>query len=77
MYVTPRTLLAIIRLSQAMAKLNFRNEVKQTDVDEALKLMNYSIQSLAKVSKNPSDYKNAKRAENKNSRMTEIMTTVR
>jgi len=43
MYVTPRTLLAIIRLSQAMAKLNFRNEVKQTDVDEALKLMNYSI----------------------------------
>ena len=60
-----------------MAKLNFRNEVKQTDVDEALKLMNYSIQSLAKVSKNPNDFKNAKRTENRNSRMSEIMTAVR
>jgi DNA replication licensing factor MCM7 len=28
MYVTPRTLLAIIRLAQAMAKLQFRTEVK-------------------------------------------------
>jgi len=28
MYVTPRTLLAIIRLAQSMAKLNFRNVVK-------------------------------------------------
>ena len=46
MYVTPRTLLAIIRLAQAMAKLNFRNEVKQFDVDEALKLMDFSIKSL-------------------------------
>jgi len=46
MYVTPRTLLAIIRLAQAMAKLNFRNEVKQGDVDEALKLMDFSIRSL-------------------------------
>ena len=46
MYVTPRTLLAIIRLSQAMAKLCFRAEVKQSDVDEALKLMDFSIRSL-------------------------------
>lgn len=46
MYVTPRTLLAIIRLAQSMAKLNFRNEVKQFDVDEALKLMDFSIKSL-------------------------------
>ena len=38
MYVTPRTLLAIIRLSQALAKLNFRNEVSMSDVDESLKL---------------------------------------
>ena len=29
-----------------MAKLSFRNEVKQGDVDEALKLMDYSIRSL-------------------------------
>lgn len=46
MYVTPRTLLAIIRLAQAMAKLNFRKEVKQGDVDEAIKLMDFSIRSL-------------------------------
>jgi DNA replication licensing factor MCM7 len=46
MYVTPRTLLAIIRLAQSMAKLNFRHEVKQGDVDEALKLMDFSIRSL-------------------------------
>ena len=49
MYVTPRTLLAIIRLAQAMAKLQFRNEVKQIDVDEAIKLMDYSIRSLRNV----------------------------
>ena len=46
MYVTPRTLLAIIRLAQAMAKLSFRKEVKQGDEDEAIKLMDYSIRSL-------------------------------
>ena len=46
MYVTPRTLLAIIRLAQAMAKLQFRDEVKQFDVDEAIKLMDFSIKSL-------------------------------
>jgi DNA replication licensing factor MCM7 len=46
MYVTPRTLLAIIRLSQAMAKLCFRDVVNQGDVDEAIKLMDFSIRSL-------------------------------
>ena len=46
MYVTPRTLLGIIRLAQAMAKLSFRDVVKQNDVDEALKLMDFSIRSL-------------------------------
>ena len=49
MYVTPRTLLAIIRLAQAMSKLCFRNEVKQNDVDEAIKLMDFSIRSLRNV----------------------------
>jgi DNA replication licensing factor MCM7 len=46
MYVTPRTLLAIIRLAQAMAKLCFRDTVNQNDVDEAIKLMDFSIRSL-------------------------------
>lgn len=58
MYVTPRTLLAIIRLAQAMAKLNFRNEVRQADVDEALKLMDYSIKSLRSLK---GDNKNKKK----------------
>lgn len=39
MYITPRTLLGIIRISQAMARLGFRNRVCQEDVDEALRLM--------------------------------------
>lgn len=46
MYVTPRTLLAIIRLAQASAKLHFREDVIQNDVDEALTLMDFSIRSL-------------------------------
>ena len=33
-------------MSQALAKLYFREEVEQTDVDEAIKLMDFSIKSL-------------------------------
>jgi len=61
MYVTTRTLLGIIRLSQALAKLNFRNEVTMNDVDESLKLMNFSYRSLKK---NSSSQKEQKRAKN-------------
>lgn len=49
MYVTPRTLLVIIRLAQALAKMDFRNVVKQLDVDEVLRLMEYSIRSLREI----------------------------
>lgn len=49
MYITPRTLLAIIRISQAMAKFHFRQEVTQPDVDMAIKLMDYSFQTLEKM----------------------------
>lgn len=41
-YTTPRTLLAIIRLSQAMARLRFSESVSEEDVDEALRLMDYA-----------------------------------
>lgn len=37
--VTPRTLLAIIRLAQSMARLHFRSSVHKDDIDEALRLM--------------------------------------
>jgi DNA replication licensing factor MCM7 len=50
MYITPRTLLGIIRISQAMAKFNFRNVVEQPDVDQAIKLMDYSLRTLDEIS---------------------------
>jgi len=78
MYVTPRTLLAIIRLSQAMAKLSFRNEVRQSDVDEAIRLMDFSIRSLRKVktAKNARE-KSAYAESDKRDRLTMIMSQVR
>ncbi len=45
-YTTARTLLAILRLSQALAKLKFAEEVTSSDVDEAIRLMNSSKSSL-------------------------------
>jgi DNA replication licensing factor MCM7 len=46
MYITPRTLLGIIRISQATAKFHFRDEVTQSDVDQAITLMDYSLKTL-------------------------------
>lgn len=43
---TPRTLLAIIRLSQALAKLRLSETVDIDDVDEALRLITVSKESL-------------------------------
>ena len=40
LYCTPRTLLSILRLSQAAARLRFSSEVIQEDVDEAIRLFN-------------------------------------
>ncbi|VEU23487.1 DEKNAAC104654 [Brettanomyces naardenensis] len=44
---TPRTLLGILRLSQALARIRFSNEVDVTDVDEALRLYSVARQSLS------------------------------
>ncbi|MCQ2820243.1 MAG: AAA family ATPase [archaeon] len=38
-YITPRSLLAVLRLAQALAKLKMCREVKQEHVDEALRLV--------------------------------------
>lgn len=38
-HVTPRTLLAIMRMAQALARIRFDNEVTREDVDEALRLL--------------------------------------
>jgi DNA replication licensing factor MCM7 len=45
-HTSPRTLLGVLRLSQALARLRFSNTVVQEDVDEALRLIDASKQSL-------------------------------
>jgi DNA replication licensing factor MCM7 len=45
-HTSPRTLLGIVRLSQALARLRFSNVVVTDDVDEALRLIEVSKASL-------------------------------
>lgn len=45
-HITPRTLLGILRISQALARIRFDNVVRPTDVDEALRLLQVSKSSM-------------------------------
>ncbi|KAL9113697.1 MAG: hypothetical protein Q9227_002142 [Pyrenula ochraceoflavens] len=45
-HITPRTLLGVLRLSQALARLRFSDTVVNEDVDEALRLVEVSKASL-------------------------------
>jgi DNA replication licensing factor MCM7 len=45
-HTTTRTLLGVVRLAQALARLRFSNQVSQDDVDEALRLVEASKESL-------------------------------
>lgn len=45
-YTSPRTLLGVLRLAQALARLRFSTEVAHPDVDEALRLMEVSKKTL-------------------------------
>ncbi|KAG8899820.1 Mcm2-7 hexameric complex component [Tulasnella sp. 403] len=45
-YTSARTLLGVLRLAQARARLRFSDEVSEDDVDEALRLMMKSKESL-------------------------------
>ncbi|KAH8657561.1 MCM2/3/5 family-domain-containing protein [Tricladium varicosporioides] len=45
-HTSPRTLLGILRLAQGLARLRFSEEVVQDDVDEALRLIEASKESL-------------------------------
>lgn len=45
-HTTPRTLLGVVRMSQALARLRFAESVVPEDVDEALRLMEVSKASL-------------------------------
>ncbi|KAJ4457490.1 putative DNA replication licensing factor MCM7 [Paratrimastix pyriformis] len=50
-YTSPRSLLSILRLSQALARLRFDVSVIETDVDEALRLINVSKSMLYRATK--------------------------
>jgi len=59
-YTTPRTLLAILRLSQAHARARFSERVEREDFDEAMRLMKASKESVelsapTKKNQNPLD----------------------
>jgi len=69
MYITPRTLLGIIRLSQSLAKLNFREEVTMNDVDESLKLMDFSYRSLRSITGDKSERTKSRAEMNRTDRM--------
>lgn len=45
-YTSARTLLGVLRLAQALARLRFSDRVDHADVDEALRLMEVSKESL-------------------------------
>jgi DNA replicative helicase MCM subunit Mcm2 (Cdc46/Mcm family) len=60
-----------------MAKLNFRNIVKQTDVDEALRLMDFSIRSLRKISGVAKDKSRARKEDAKENQMGMVTRKVR
>lgn len=78
MYVTPRTLLAIIRLSQALSKLSMREQVQQQDVDEALKLMDFSIRSLRTLkAKSAREQRTLHKTNERQDKMTAIVQMVR
>ena len=77
MYITPRTLLGIIRLSQSLAKLNFRNEVIQNDVDEAIRLMDFSFRSLQKHTGSDRERKKNQANHREEDLMANVMRTVR
>jgi DNA replication licensing factor MCM7 len=55
-HTSPRTLLGILRIAQALARLRFANEVISEDVDEALRLIEVSKASLYADENRRDDY---------------------
>mmetsp|Transcript_645 Transcript_645/g.1216 ORF Transcript_645/g.1216 Transcript_645/m.1216 type:complete len:472 (-) Transcript_645:49-1464(-) len=77
MYITPRTLLGIIRISQGMAKFHFREEVTQSDVDQAIKLMDYSLNTLENISDSAFKQNRRNDRENVQDSYSKVMTDIR
>lgn len=67
-HITPRTLLGILRLSQALARIRFDNTVTNEDVDEALRLIEVSKASL---------FTDEERVREDNSSTTKIYNIIR
>ncbi|TFK30025.1 minichromosome maintenance protein mcm7p [Coprinopsis marcescibilis] len=55
-YTSARTLLGVLRLAQALARLRLADEVQQADVDEALRLMDCSKESLQEEDEDAHDF---------------------
>ena len=70
-------LLGIIRISQALAKLNFRDEVTMNDVDESLKLMDYSFRSLRTLTGKDSEKREARKDAKMQDQQAEVMRRVK
>ena len=70
-------LLGIIRISQALAKLNFRDEVTMNDVDESLKLMDYSFRSLKTLTGKDSEKREARKDAKMQDQQAEVMRRVK
>ena len=49
-YTQPRTLLAILRMSQSLARLRFSSVIEEADITEALRLMDEAKSSMETVS---------------------------
>lgn len=60
-----------------MAKLSFRNEVKQEDVDESLKLMDFSIRSLRTLTGTEKSRREERRNQNEQDETTKLIQKVR
>ncbi|ORY57468.1 MCM2/3/5 family-domain-containing protein [Pseudomassariella vexata] len=69
-HTTPRTLLGVVRLAQALARLRFADVVSQDDVDEALRLVEASKESLA-AHEGP-----RRRGRDANTRIMELVKTL-
>lgn len=70
-HTTPRTLLGVVRLAQALARLRFASVVGQDDVDEALRLIEASKDSLA-----AHEGTGGRRAQNAQSRIYNLVKTL-
>ena len=74
--MTPRQLLSIIRLSQALARLRFTQFVGREDVDEAIRLVHCSKSSLIDNNDNNNNNNNYNGNSNGNSNSTDAMSKI-